>query len=230
MVCVAALTVAVASVAVAADIPAPVYKAPAAVAAFSWTGCYVGLNAGGGFARKEWTDTGQDAGAHTASGAIAGGQVGCNYQTGAWVFGAEGMFDWSGMKGDHINGLTGLTSLTTEVRWLGTATARVGYAIDRSLFYVKGGAAWVRDEHEGVVIIPILKGDATRVGWTVGAGFEYAFAGNWSAKIEYNYLDFGSKDVMFCDTLGAGICGPIDIKQNAHLALVGVNYRFTGRQ
>ncbi len=69
-------------------------------------------------------------------------------------------------------------------------------------------------------------GDSTRGGWTVGAGWEYAFAPNWSAKIEYNYMDFGSSSPTF--TSAAGATTSFNIDQTAHLALFGINYRFGG--
>jgi outer membrane immunogenic protein len=213
--------------AVAADMPArgPVYKAPPAAVAFSWTGCYLGGNVGGVWIDNDWTTAGgADAGGHTASGVTAGGQVGCNYQTGPWVFGVEGMFNWADADGSH----TSVAALTqsTETNWLANATARVGYAFDRSLLYVKGGAAWIDQSHEATVGGVLFgTGDHTRSGWTVGAGWEYAFAPNWSAKIEYNYMDFGNKSPTFCSAAGA--CGVFNIDQTAQVALFGVNYRFS---
>jgi outer membrane immunogenic protein len=224
----ASVSLGAAQSAVAADLPArgPVYKAPPAPIAFSWTGCYVGGNVGGLWTNNDWNDAGgADAGSHTASGVTAGGQLGCNYQTGPWVLGVEGMFNWADANGDHTS-LAGI-GLHTDTNWLANVTGRVGYAFDRSLLYVKGGGAWIDQSHTATVGAVLFDaGDSTRGGWTVGAGWEYAFAPNWSAKIEYNYMDFGSQSPTF--TSPAGVSTSFNIDQNAHLALFGINYRFGG--
>ena len=215
--------------AVAADLPArgPVYKAPAALPAFSWTGCYVGGNVGGLWLNGDWTDsTGASGGSHTASGVTAGGQVGCNYQTGPWGFGVEGMFNWADASGDHTTPAG--VGLHTGTNWLANVTGRVGYAVfDRNLLYVKGGGAWIDESHTATAAGVLFDaGSKTRSGWTVGAGWEYAFAPNWSAKIEYNYMDFGNNSSSFCSA--GGVCTALNVKETAHLALFGVNYRFGG--
>ena len=213
----------------AADLPAraPIYKAPPVPMAFSWTGCYLGGNVGGLWLKGDWTDpTGLESGSHTASGVTAGGQVGCNYQTGPWVFGVEGMFNWADASGDSTSNLG--TGLHTDTNWLANVTGRVGYAFDRNLLYVKGGGAWIDQSNSATTVGGVLfnTGDYTRSGWTVGAGWEYAFAPNWSAKIEYNYMDFGNKSPTF--TSAAGATTAFNIDQTAHLALFGLNYRFGG--
>jgi outer membrane immunogenic protein len=99
---VAAFVAVFANAAMAADLPAPAVPAPVyrpppvAVPLFTWTGCYVGGNVGGLWARSDWNDdVFGDFGTGTASGAVGGVQVGCNYQTGAWVFGIQGDYDWT---------------------------------------------------------------------------------------------------------------------------------------
>lgn len=200
---------------------------PAPVMVYNWTGCYIGGNVGGLWVDTDWTtSTGADSGGHTASGVTAGGQIGCNYQTGPWVFGVEGMFNWADADGSHVSP-AGLTQ-TTNTNWLANVTARTGYAFDRSLIYVKGGGAWIDQSNTATTVGGTLfdTGDHTRSGWTVGAGYEYAFAPNWSAKIEYNYMDFGNKSPAFCPAAGA--CGTFNVDQTAQVALFGVNYRFSG--
>src|SRR5215471_2721318 len=97
--------------AIAADLgaraPGPYQPPPAPPPVFSWTGCYVGANIGGGWASNSSNDVagavtgvaGADLGSHTAGGFIGGGQIGCDYQAGVWVLGLQGMFDGSGMEG-----------------------------------------------------------------------------------------------------------------------------------
>jgi outer membrane immunogenic protein len=234
-----ATTVAVALTqsATAADLPVarPAYQAPAVVpvALFSWSGCYVGVNVGGASDKHKYvtngedpsTPAGQDGGSHTASGVIAGGQAGCDYQGGPVVVGVEGLFDWADLHRSHVVAGAPVT-LSTRSRWLATATARIGYAFDRVLLYVKGGGAFI-NELEGGIMSGVSFEDAgrTHTGWTAGGGLEYAWAPNWSAKVEYNYMDFGNKATTGCSL---GVCGPTGIsdKQTLHAILLGLNYRF----
>ena len=150
---------ALASSATAADLgarpAAPYQPPPPPPPVFSWTGCYVGANVGGGWASKSSNDVagavtgviGADLGSHTASGVIGGGQIGCDYQAGAWVFGVQGMFDGSGMEGSNTDP-SGLFAINSQVRWLASVTGRVGYvAAPTVLVYAKGGGAWVRDDY-----------------------------------------------------------------------------------
>ncbi len=207
----------------------PVYKAPPMVAPPStWTGCYVGANLGGGWADKHWSLTagGADLGSDTPSGVVGGGQLGCNYQTGAWVFGIEGMFDGTDMKASHLDPF-GIATLGTDMHWFATLTGRIGYAFDRNLFYVKGGGAWVNERFTELSAGALSDtGDMTRSGWTVGGGWEYAFAPSWSVKVEYDYMDFGT--LTSPNACSPGGCGPLaeTINQHVNVGLVGVNYRF----
>src|SRR5437660_6388202 len=106
---------ALAASAIAADpgarVPVPYQPPPPPVPIFSWTGCYIGGNIGGGWASKSSTDVagavtgvvGADLGSHTADGFIGGGQIGCDYQAGFWVVGVQGMFEGSNMKGSNTD-------------------------------------------------------------------------------------------------------------------------------
>jgi outer membrane immunogenic protein len=225
------------SSATAADLrPAP-YRAPPAPPpppVFSWTGCYIGGNIGGGWAEKSWSDVsgfvtgvpGADLGSHTASGVIGGGQIGCDYQAGLWVFGVQGMFEGSGMDGSNAQPLGSFVNSTT-IPWLATVTGRIGLtAAPTVLLYAKGGGAWVRDEFSLTGVGgTVASADTTPSGWTVGGGVEWAFAGNWSAFAEYNYMDFGTSGVTFTSATG-GTTFPVNIKQNINSVMVGINYRF----
>ena len=214
--------------------PAPYQPPPAPPPVFSWTGCYVGANIGGGWASKSSNDVsgfvtgvpGADLSSHTASGVIGGGQVGCDYQSGIWVVGLQGMFEGSGMEGSNTDP-SGLFVVNSQLPWLATVTGRVGVtAAPTVLLYAKGGGAWVRDQHSVTTGgTTVATADNTPSGWTVGGGVEWAFAGNWSAFAEYNYFDFGTPGVTF--TAADGVTTfPINIKQNINSFLVGINYRF----
>ena len=119
------------------------------------------------------------------------------------MFGLEGDIDWSNIRGSAACG--GL-SCETRNNWLGTARGRLGYAADRFMPYVTGGAAFgdIKTSVAGV-------GDAstTKAGWTLGGGVEAAIAGPWTAKIEYLYVDLGR---------GGSICRLRRELQNQHRA------------
>ena len=138
---------------------------------------------------------------HTSGGGfVGGGQLGCDYQSGNWVIGIEGMGD-----GSTINKTTGINlapgaTFNDKVTSFETVTARIGWASDRTLLYAKAGGAW--DQSSGTINGSAL-GLATEShsinnsGWVVGGGVEYAFAPNWSGKVEYDYMGFGNQTVNY---------------------------------
>ncbi len=238
----------------AADLPARTYtKAPPiAPVVTSWTGCYVGGNIGYGWQRNSTTDVDpssiglfSDVGRDTGSGIAGGGQVGCDYQfAGNWVIGIQGMFDGADVKGSHVAPFAysgdNTESHSTKADWFGTLTARLGYAVTPdTLFYVKGGGAWVHEnftdvDPTAVDPFPAYSGQAagTRAGWTVGGGGEYKFNMNWSVFAEYNYIGLGSKTTGYSYSCGAACFFPnpylYSDKNNFQTVLVGLNYRFGG--
>jgi outer membrane immunogenic protein len=217
--------------AMAADLETPLYKGPVVLAP-NWTGFYIGGNGGAGWGTSELfepltvgTDpfSGKDVSNANPNGFLGGVQAGFNYQVGWAVLGIEGSFDWSGIKGDGP-AVAFDETFSAKTDWLATATGRVGGAIDHALLYAKGGAAWADDKYS--LFLPGFFGDTaseTRVGGLVGAGVEYAFAPNWSGKIEYNFIDFGDRSVTFSGTDPAFIEG---VRDKINTVTVGVNYRF----
>jgi outer membrane immunogenic protein len=208
--------------ALAADMQRPVYKAPPAgvlPVTYDWTGFYIGGHVGYGWAEKNWQDGfGLFGASHEASGVLGGLQGGFNYQIGQFVIGAEGDWSWAGLSGSSNSVLA---NFNTNVDWTATLTGRAGIAFDRWLVYAKGGAAWARDRFStNFYTFPASEVTDTRLGWTVGAGVEYAFAPQWTAKLEYNYMDFGNRDVSF----SPGTTTSID--QQVHAIKFGINYKF----
>jgi len=213
----------------AADLPRPRAPAPVAPVAYvppvyNWSGFYVGGNLGAGFADSSWTDP--FTGAHDTfnkTGFIGGGQVGVNWQINALVLGIEGDFDWAGIKASGHDSLG--NTIGTNTQWTSTATGRVGAAFDSLLVYGKGGVACAHDRDS---LNDIAGGAATasltRTGWTAGAGLEYAFAPNWSAKIEYDYLGFGSETV----NLPTATFSPYSTSASLNIQEVkaGINFKF----
>jgi outer membrane immunogenic protein len=229
---VALVALALPGIAQAADLPlrrAPIATAPVPV--WTWTGCYVGGHVGSGWGNKIWEDRGgddiSDNTSYGTTGFLGGVQVGCDYQWGVVVLGAEGSFSWTNIKGTgSLPFEPEPSTITTKIDWLTTAAGRIGFTADKALIYAKAGAAWVREKHtlteldEGVAASVTI--DSKRVGWLFGAGIEYMIAPNWSAKLEYNYIDFGTKDVLF-----TGLADdPASVKQQLHTIKFGLNYRF----
>lgn len=198
----------------AADLPRgmPPTKAPVFVPGYSWTGFYLGVQGGGGFGTSDWSAFGTDT---DVSGGFVGGTVGYNWQSGPWVFGLEGDIAWSGIKGDFTNAACP-TGCETKNTWFGTGRGRLGWAYDRWMPYVTGGVAFGEVE---ATRAGVGSTSETNVGWTVGAGIEGAIAGNWTAKLEYLYVDLG--DVSCC---GAVATGNVDFQ--THMVRAGLNYRF----
>jgi outer membrane immunogenic protein len=215
--------------ALAADLP---LKAPPPPPVFSWTGCYVGANAGWGHATRTWNGTATTpvttpvSIATRGDGFVGGGQLGCDYQAGNWVFGVEGMFDGSTINySTSLNNILSGASLTDKITSFETATARVGWAWDRSLFYVKGGGAWAQGSGSINAPLPLSSESHTinNSGWVVGGGFEYAFTPYLSGKIEYDFMGFMNTTVNFPLTTA----GPVTFThQTLQTVLAGLNYRF----
>jgi len=205
----------------AADLPRrhvpPAKAQPAYEMPYNWTGVYVGINGGAGWGQTSWSNAFGTADGD-ASGGLVGGTLGFNYQMGQVVFGLEGDIDWSDIRGSTSTGICAGGSCETRNSWLSTARGRIGYAFDRVMPYVTGGAAF-----GDIKATPAGLGTTTttKTGWTVGGGAEFAIAGPWTAKVEYLYVDLGKGS---CDV---GVCGiPTDVDFKTHLVRAGINFRF----
>jgi outer membrane immunogenic protein len=236
---IAASLVMLAGTALAADFRAPFGPRPM-VAPPGWTGFYAGLNAGGAFANSEIDFS--LAGVPFASidnslrGAIGGVQAGYNWQSGAFVFGAEADAQLSGVQGrltaPCAPGFCGPPPLAAsygqDVAWFATARGRVGYASPTWLIYATAGFAYGRLETDASAsaggLAASFESSEDRTGWTAGGGIEVALAPNWSAKLEYLYLDFGDRSLSW------NLAPLPPITDTAHLTMnvvrAGVNYRF----
>jgi outer membrane immunogenic protein len=222
-----------------------VTKAPAAVLAYRWTGCYLGANVGAASDRATFTDlnplfpSSLDLGSARATSALGGGQIGCDYQAGNWVFGLQGMIEAANLNGTShfVPGPAdpqspNILDMRSRVSSLATATVRLGYAVQpQVLIYAKGGGAWMRSTLDytmtGMGFTFPYTGSETRTGWTAGGGVEFLIAPNWSVFAEYNYIDFGSKTPTLQGYgITAGATVPIQINHRIDTAMFGVNYRF----
>jgi len=208
--------------------PAPPVKAPYYVApVFTWTGFYAGVNLGYGWADGSGTLTapgGSGPVTGSGNGVLGGGQIGYNWQTGPLVLGLETDFQGTGANGTVNATVPGTVYAgTTHTPWFGTIRGRVGYAVDRWLFYVTGGGAYARNELTGTAttggVTTPFSTAANGWGYTVGGGIEAKLAQNWSVKGEYLYI--GGMDSVPVPP-GTTVSGNTD----THIIRVGVNYHF----
>ena len=245
----AAAAMTMAGPALAADFPV---KAPAPfVERFSWTGCYLGGHVGGAWARKDITDPvqlvqdsflfpGATTGVTTVnpspSGAVIGGQIGCDYEFPSnFVIGVEGSASGSTMRSSQNAvlplGNPDIALVQANTDFLVGLTGRIGYAFDNVLLYARGGAALAGDKFEVSGTFTGLpydfRGLDNRYGWVVGGGVDWAFTPHWSVNFEYDYYQFGHGNVAMVDGINA-FSGLFDVRQNVQVAKVGLNFHVWG--
>ncbi len=254
LVAAAAILVATTVAGSAADLAPRYTKAPVPVQVWSWTGFYLGAHVGAGWGTTESSLTSISSGGlvqpfglplaqNSRSGFLGGGQVGYNWQSGWAVFGIQG--DIAGMDVKGSAPCLFVATCTGKSDWLATVSGRIGGVVaDKTLVYAKGGAAWLHSEHSlnvpaaggfpggpgGFGGIGSISADSTTLGWLIGFGAEYAFSPNWTAFIEYDYMDFEKKNVGFNlgggGLNGAAVIANTDIQNKLSIAKVGVNYKF----
>jgi len=224
----------------AADLAArPYTKAPPPILApiYDWSGFYIGANGGWGQTRNcvDFIDvTGFDFadGCRQRSGGLVGGQVGYRWQTGPWVFGLEAQGDWADLSNQRISLFDHTLSTRTKTDGIGLFTGQIGYAWNAALFYVKGGAAVTSNRFsilDNLTGFELAAASATRWGGTVGVGFEYGFAPNWSVGAEYDHLFMGDANNSFT-SVDPRIVNFLNsrITQDVDMFTVRLNYRFGG--
>ncbi len=269
--------------AMAADMaPRPYVKAPIVDPVWSWTGFYIGGNAGysWGRSRSDATFFNTATGAVIAppagsigsssfdmNGAIAGAQLGYNWQSNNWVYGLEGDIQWSDEGGRGAfscvgtvapaggpclptltflpaGGLAGTTlAIDQKLQWFGTVRGRVGIlATPKVLFYGTGGLAFGEIKTTGAMggfigtpplgapVASIGSTSTTRAGWTAGLGVEGKITQNWSAKLEYLYMDLGrfNSGPFTLTAVGAPIGVNVSSHFTDHILRAGINYQFSG--
>jgi opacity protein-like surface antigen len=227
-----------------------IFKAAPAAVAYDWTGFYLGAFGGAGFGNSKWDfpagafPAGGIGANSRIAGVLAGANAGYNKQYGQWVLGVEGDIAATNAKGgqgcatNQPNAFFPIgQNCNNDLKWIATGTAKVGYAWDRVLVYGKAGGAWTDnkldascngDANFGLFcfasnnFLPAQNLVATlgQFGWVVGAGFELALTPSWSAKAEYNYMNFGSRNLVLPDTT------LVNFKQDFNQVKIGVNYRF----
>jgi outer membrane immunogenic protein len=245
-----AATSLLATSAFAADLPVRTYtKAPVYVEpVFNWTGFYIGGNIGYSWGRSSDTSTLTTAGGAVLlatsdktdlNGIVGGGQIGYNWQMGSWLWGLEADIQGTDEKGTRSFLFTPVINvavlpsvpfaLTQKIDWFGTVRGRVGIlATPTVLLYATGGLAYGEvNASEAVGVVPVtFSQSATNVGWTVGAGVEGVIGGNWTARLEYLYVDLGTASGSFTLPTTNIISYSSHVTDN--ILRVGINYKFGG--
>jgi len=224
---VAAISFGALQAAAAADLPLPMpMKAPPPVPYYNWTGCYIGGEGGGTWGDNHIFDLATGTfltNRYGLSGGIAGGTVGCNYEFAAHVvIGIEDDMSWTNNRGSAVDLTVPTTNNTFSEQWIDTLRGRVGYAWDRVLVYGTGGAAFVGSKLNVSGLGGSFSESRDLTGWTAGGGVEWAFIGNWSAKVEYLFVGLGHQDFT-------SIGPPVDPRRltlDTQMVRVGLNYKF----
>jgi outer membrane immunogenic protein len=244
----------------AADLPAQESTAPSGFGQpFNWTGPYVGVNAGFGFSGADQVHSDGQAAPNIANiqggarpglvdlqrrGAMAGGQIGYNYQYERYVAGIEADIDYTDFRDVRDIGTAQLNTglalrnrFRSDIDYIGTVRGRFGVTYDRALFYATGGMAYGRTQHKVTMFGPLpdqnlqFEGGRikTQIGYTVGGGVEYGITGHVSAKAEYLYYNLGRETVnvaVLPDGGGAGTGYNSHFKDSGNIVRVGLNYKF----
>jgi opacity protein-like surface antigen len=168
--------------------------------------------------------------------------MGCDYQFGfsPWVLGVEGAVSGGNLRGNTnfvlpLGGSSDIATLTSKTDFLPSITARVGYALNNWLFYVRAGGAWAGDKYSVTgTFLPTatafgLEGVDNRFGWTVGGGVEWAFAEVWSARLEYDYYGLGRRSALMTDPIN-GFTGVMNVQQSVQTVKFGVSFHMWAGQ
>jgi outer membrane immunogenic protein len=227
----------------AADLPMKARPMIEPVAYYNWSGFYFGVHAGWGWSDINATElapgtasfpTGTVFTTNKLSGPLGGVQGGFNWQLGSnFVLGVEGEFSAMGLHGTAIsvstvNGF--VSTVDARTKDLELVTGRIGYAANNWLIFAKGGGAWSSGSTSGTGVLAngtffeTTASSTHRDGWVVGGGVEWGFAPGWSAKVEYNHIDFGSTNITIVPSRGANSF--VTSSDTIDLVKAGLNYRF----
>jgi outer membrane immunogenic protein len=214
-----------ATAASAADLPQrPVYKAQPmpVVRAYNWAGFYIGGNIGWvwGNGTVTYLPTGGSLNG-TKDNFLGGLQAGYNWQAGQFVFGVEGDWDWVNGKG--CGTVAGIVSGCAQINSVATLAGRFGWAVDNVLWYGKVGAGWVNSEvNASNAAGTTFNASKTNVGLLLGGGVEVGLTPNWTAKLEYNWIDADN----WTAAPGFVPADLLNVRANVQIVKGGINYKF----
>jgi outer membrane immunogenic protein len=204
--------------AVAADLVVDVDIEDPVIAAYDWNGGYVGGFVGYGSGLADWNNGFGDV---PLAGLIAGLDAGYNHRVGAFVLGVEGDIAWSGIAGS-VPCTNPAFTCTTNIGWLSTLRGRAGVAADSALFYLTGGLAAGQVTSDSAPFTPGQTFSNLHLGWTAGAGIEFGVSEDVSLKVEYLYVDLGSRTETAA-ILGGGLT---TVGVTTHVVKAGLNWQF----
>ena len=205
----------------AADLPVKARPPMAPVeTVWNWSGFYIGVNGGYGWATSTHTAPGFTSGGFNQRGGLVGGTIGYNWQTGGAVLGLEADLDWAHINGSTPCGVGLVSTCFTNMQAFGTVRGRLGYAAGNWMPYITGGLA-LADLSVGQNFPGVINNTDWRAGWTIGGGLEYLFTPGWSAKVEYLYADFGNSAIGYGGPLGINVS-----ERNVNIIRGGINYHF----
>jgi outer membrane immunogenic protein len=244
------MRIALAAIGIAVGLASPALAADMAVKApppaplpviYNWSGFYIGANGGWGQSHN-CVDFGNfvtpggllvtgDA-CRDRSGGLVGGQIGYRWQSNQFVFGLEAQGDWADLSNTRVSLLNPTLSTRVKTDGIGLFTGQIGWAWNAALLYVKGGAAVTSNRFsilDNFTGFELAAASTTRWGGTVGVGFEYGFAPNWSIGAEYNHLWMGDANNSFtiADPRIAGVLNS-RLTQDVDMVTLRINYRFGG--
>ena len=220
------------SPALGADLPYA--KAPVAVASvYDWTGFYIGGFGGGGLGNHNYNNANGPAGFanftfnYDSTGAIGGGEVGYNAQSGNYLVGVEADAFWSGIKGSDASQQLGVID-QSNLRWGGTLRARGGITVDRLLLFFTGGWAFGDIQHTSTAAgFPVDQFTNHQSGLTAGGGIAYALTNNVIGKFEYRYYDFGRYNRSGNPLTPNGQL-PYTVDNTYSVVTIGIDFKFGG--
>jgi outer membrane immunogenic protein len=193
---------------------------------FTWTGFYIGGNVGGAWTNGTLTDNFTGSNFDTNHGGFIGGvQLGYNYQVRNLVVGIEWDFDWTSIS-ETGSGVVvpsvGTLRASADTDWVTTLAARVGVSFDRGLVFVKAGGGWVQNSASitNLTTGSVVSTSNTNSGWLIGGGVEYALAGPWTARLEYDLL------VLSDRTAGGFFGNTFTLERDLQMLKFGLNYKF----
>jgi outer membrane immunogenic protein len=226
---------------------APVYVQPG----YDWTGAYIGVNVGYSWGRSADTSSLSagsgpvlfgDINRSKMNGVVGGGQIGYNWQMQSWLWGFEADFQGSSQRSNHSHTCpTGVctpgnavpVTISQKLDWFGTVRGRAGVLVSPTvLVHATGGLAYGQVDSDST-LVGATRASNINAGWTVGGGLEGVIGGDWTAKLEYLYLDLGRVSGTFQSSIVAAggttlLLGSFNSRIIDNILRVGPNYKFSG--
>ncbi len=216
-----------ATIALAADLPPPP-PPPVEIreSVYDWSGLYVGVNAGAGFADSHFRPDGGSDPDLSGDGYLIGGYAGYNYQMNNFVVGIEGDVSYGDVNPENRLWHPDVGPAFQDVDFFATIRARLGYAHGNTLAYVTGGAAWA-DSELRLPVQPDESDSQTHFGYVVGGGLEHAWTENFITRVEYLYADLGTESYNYPNSCSTAPDCNVNVNMaDFHVVRAGAGWKF----